>query len=140
MSAYILRNGSAAAILKKCLPRQLNNNNFVKVISSKLTTTKLIKFNKWFQFVRKEERKTLNCIIYYIIVQLFFIIRSLVENKSNREVKWAEWKEMWTKNLTVCKIVHTICCYWEHHHSLQVTSVWTVILSCLLSFIRRRWL
>ncbi|XP_013111595.2 lipoamide acyltransferase component of branched-chain alpha-keto acid dehydrogenase complex, mitochondrial [Stomoxys calcitrans] len=30
MSAYILRNGSAAAILKKYLPRQLNNNNFAK--------------------------------------------------------------------------------------------------------------
>ncbi|XP_075155488.1 dihydrolipoamide branched chain transacylase E2 [Haematobia irritans] len=31
MSAYILRNGSAAAIFKKYLPRQLNNNNFAKI-------------------------------------------------------------------------------------------------------------
>lgn len=86
MSAYILRNGSAAAILKKCLPRQLNNNNFAKVISSKSTTTKLIKFNKWFQFVRKEGTKNIK--LYYILhncVQLFLLFAHLWRTRATEK-------------------------------------------------------
>lgn len=96
MSAYILRNGSAAAILKKCLPRQLNNNNFAKVISSKSTTTKLIKFNKWFQFVRKEGTKNIK--LYYILhncVQLFLFYYSLTCGEQEQQRSKKNQRKIW---------------------------------------------